>query len=194
MKSDKVDFWILVEEHQERVLNTCYRFVHRREDAEDLTQEVFLEVYRSLDKFHGDAKFSTWIYRIAVTKSIDFLRKQKRKKRFAEAKRVFGLKNEPLPELPANEKSRPDEILQEQERQEILRKAVNSLPENQKTAIILSKYEGFKQKEIAEIMDSTVPAVESLVHRGMNNLSSYLNKTYGKKITSFLLVFRGDDV
>ncbi len=139
MKSDKVDFWVLVEEHQERVLNTCYRFVHTKEDAEDLTQEVFLEVYRSLDKFHGDAKLSTWIYRIAVTKSIDFLRKQKRKKHFTEAKRVFGLENEPLPDLPADEKSRPDEILQELERQKILRKAVDSLPENQRTAIILNK-------------------------------------------------------
>lgn len=194
MKSDNTDFWVMVEEHQEKVLNTCYRFVHRREDAEDLSQEVFLEVYRSLDKFHGDAELSTWIYRIAITKSIDFLRKQKRKKRFAEAKRIFGLEDEPLPDLPADEKSRPDVILQEQERQDILKKAVDSLPEKQRVAIILNKYEGFKQKEIAQIMNSTVPGVESLVHRGMNNLSSYLNKNHEKKLANFILVFWRDDV
>ncbi len=194
MKSDKFDFWTLAEEYQENVLNTCYRFVHSRQDAEDLTQEVFLEVYRSLDKFRGDAKFSTWIYRIAVTKSIDFLRKQKRKKRFADAKRVFGMENEHLPEIPASEESLPDKLLLEKERQDILKKAVASLPENQRVAIILNKYEGLKQKEIAEIMGTTLPAVESLIHRGMRNLSSYLKSTYGKKHTDAILVFWGNDV
>jgi RNA polymerase sigma-70 factor, ECF subfamily len=63
-------FESLVETHQEKVLNLCYRFVHNKEDAEDVTQEVFVQVYKALDDFRGDAKVSTWIYRIACTKSL----------------------------------------------------------------------------------------------------------------------------
>jgi RNA polymerase sigma-70 factor (ECF subfamily) len=89
-KGDLHVFKVLVDEHQKRVLNTCYRFVNNREDAEDLTQEVFLEVYKSISRFRGDSKLSTWIYRIAMTKSLDFLRKQKRKKRFGIMKNIFS--------------------------------------------------------------------------------------------------------
>ena len=77
-KGDINSFRILVNEHQRKVLNTCYRFLNNKEDAEDLTQEVFLEVYKSISSFRGESKISTWIYRIAVTKSLDFIRKKKR--------------------------------------------------------------------------------------------------------------------
>ena len=84
-------FRALVTEHQEMVINTCYRFVLNREDAEDLAQDVFVEVHRSLDQFREESKLSTWIYRIAVTKSLDHLRRMKRKKRFSSLKRIIGV-------------------------------------------------------------------------------------------------------
>ena len=71
----------LVDLYQVHVLNTCYRFVLNREDSEDIAQEVFVEVYRSMAKFEGKSKLSTWIYQIAVNKSLDFIRKERRKKR-----------------------------------------------------------------------------------------------------------------
>ncbi len=80
MASKEESFRSLVAEHQEMVINTCYRFVFNREDAEDLAQDVFIEVYRSLEQFREEARLSTWIYRIAVTKSLDHLRRLKRKK------------------------------------------------------------------------------------------------------------------
>ena len=89
-QGDIKSFKIFVDEHQKKVLNTCYRFLNNKEDAEDLTQEVFIEVYKSISSFRGDSKISTWIYRIAVTKSLDFIRKKKRKKRFAILKKVFS--------------------------------------------------------------------------------------------------------
>ena len=79
-----IDFKSLVEIHQEKVRNTCFRFVKNSEDADDVAQEVFIQVYESLDKFRNEAEISTWIFRIAVNKSLDFLRRKKRKKRFAK--------------------------------------------------------------------------------------------------------------
>lgn len=160
------------------VLNTCYRFVLNREDAEDIAQEVFLEAYRSLDSFRQESKLSTWLYRIAVTKSLDHLRKKKRKKRFSSLKRVMGF-NDPAEELalPSSIET-PAEVLSGSERTEILQSALDSLPDNQKTAFLLSKYDGYSNQEIADVMQTTVSAVESLVHRAKKNLQKKLEKHY----------------
>ena len=160
------------------VLNTCYRFVLNREDAEDIAQEVFLEAYRSLDSFRQESKLSTWLYRIAVTKSLDHLRKKKRKKRFSSLKRVMGF-NDPAEELalPSSIET-PAEVLSGSERTEVLQSALDSLPDNQKTAFLLSKYDGYSNQEIADVMQTTVSAVESLVHRAKKNLQKKLEKHY----------------
>jgi RNA polymerase sigma-70 factor (ECF subfamily) len=81
---------IIVEKYQRLVLNCSYRFVRNRESAEDLTQEVFMEVFESIHSFRGESRLSTWIYRIAVTKSLNHLKSQKRKKRFAALVSLFG--------------------------------------------------------------------------------------------------------
>ncbi len=174
------EFSTIVAEHQDMVLNTCYRFVLNREDAEDITQEVFLEAYRSFGSFRRESKLSTWLYRIAVTKSLDHLRKKKRKKRFSSLKRVIGF-NDPAEELTLPSMETPAEVLSGNERTEILRKALDSLPDNQKTAFLLSKYDGYSNQEIAEVMHTTVSAIESLVHRAKKNLQKKLEKYYGKQ-------------
>ena len=84
-------FKTVVELYQDRVLNTCFRFLFNREDAEDVSQEVFIEVYRSIASFRAEAKLSTWIYHIAVTRSIDLIRKKNRKKRFSQVKSLLGV-------------------------------------------------------------------------------------------------------
>lgn len=174
------EFSTIVAEHQDMVLNTCYRFVLNREDAEDIAQEVFLEAYRSFGSFRRESKLSTWLYRIAVTKSLDHLRKKKRKKRFSSLKRVIGF-NDPAEELTLPSMETPAEVLSGNERTEILRKALDSLPDNQKTAFLLSKYDGYSNQEIAEVMHTTVSAIESLVHRAKKNLQKKLEKYYGKQ-------------
>lgn len=75
-----MEFNQIVHNYKDRILNVCYRFVLNKEDAEDLTQEVFIEIYKSFGSFKGDSGIYTWIYRIAVNKSLDFLRKNKRQK------------------------------------------------------------------------------------------------------------------
>jgi len=171
----------LVEEHQLKVINTCFRFLNNKEDAEDIAQEVFLEVHRSIDKFRGEAKLSTWIYRIAVTKSLDFIRKKKRKKRMGHLKRILGV-DEELDKLPANNMDDPERALEKEERVKILEEALNSIAENQRTAIILSKYDGYSNQEIAEIMDTSISAVESLIHRAKKNLEKKLYYYFKKNL------------
>lgn len=156
------------------VVNTCYRFVFNREDAEDLAQEVFIEVYRSLDKFREESKLSTWIYRIAVTKSLDHLRRLKRKKRFSSLKRVIGI-DDPADSIPAASNDNPADVLDSKERLSVLQNALDGLPDNQKTAFLLSKQDGYSNQEIADILQTTIPAVESLIHRAKKICNHVLN-------------------
>ena len=165
----------IVDEYQAKVLNTCYRFVNDRQDAEDVTQEVFSEVFRSLAHFRGDSTLSTWIYRIAVTRSLDFIRKKKRKKRFAVIQRLFG-PDDAMVDLPHFDT--PEAELEQKERAQILSHAVASLPENQRIAITLHRYEGFSYQEAADIMGTSVSAVESLLHRAKKNLQKILTDYY----------------
>jgi len=185
-------FKAVVELYQDRVLNTCYRFLFNREDAEDVAQEVFIEVYRSISSFRAEAKLYTWIYHIAVTRSIDLLRKKKRKKRFAQMKSLLGMEEEGK-ELPALGKDDPLEKLEQEERMSILHEAINSLPENQRIAFTLSKCEGTGNKKIAEIMGVTLSSVESLMHRAKKNLEKklyhYFERDLIKRKKVFIILF-----
>ncbi|MBD3289489.1 sigma-70 family RNA polymerase sigma factor [candidate division KSB1 bacterium] len=177
----KSDFKSIVQAHQEKVRNTCFRFVKNPEDADDVAQEVFIQVYESLSRFRSEAELSTWIYRIAVNKSLDFIRRKKRKKRFARLVSLFGFEEgkEDI-ELPVP--GNPQSDLESRERKHILDWAIDRLPENQRTAITLSKIEGFSNKEIAKIMNLSLSAVEGLIHRAKKNLHDKLYKFYEKHL------------
>lgn len=176
---NKNDFHQLVEAHKDRVYNICYKFLRQQEDAEDAAQEVFMEIYRSLSDFRGNARLSTWIHRIAVSKSLDVIRKRKRKKRLGSVKQLLGLDDlYSDPQLP--EQLQPDQVIEENERRSLLYKTIEKLTKNQKKALILTQLEGFSYQETAEIMDSSVSSVESLVFRGKKNLKKKLTKEFNK--------------
>ena len=170
-------FKVLVEEYQNKVINICFGFVHNREDAEDITQEVFIEVYNSISHFRGDSKLSTWLYRISVNKSLDFIRRKNRKKRFARFQNLLGFERT-IEEVQESKLSNPHTILENKETIQILNETVETLPQNQKIAFTLSKYEGFKNKEIAEVMKTSLSSVESLMHRAKKNLKEKLYDYY----------------
>ena len=98
--ADEAAFKYLVDTYQDRVFNTAIGIVQNAEDAEDVAQEVFIQVYRSIHGFKGESKLSTWLYRIATTRALDLLRSRKSKKRFGFMQRLFGDGNEPLHEIP----------------------------------------------------------------------------------------------
>jgi len=179
--NENAAFQSLVEQFQDKVINTCYRFVQNKEDAEDVAQEVFIGVYQSISGFKEQSQLSTWIYRIAVTKSLEFIRRRRRKKRFGQVKRVFGFCDE-SEEIQVTTGTNPHSDMENKERVQILQSAVNSLPDNQKIAITLNKYEGFSYSETAEIMGTSVTAVESLLHRAKKNLNKKLYHYYEKNL------------
>jgi RNA polymerase sigma-70 factor, ECF subfamily len=169
----------LVENYQNLVVNTCFGMVHSTEDAEDIAQEVFIEVFRSIQNFRADAKLSTWLYRISVNRSLNFIRDNKRKKWFQSFEDIVMAKNSQLNS--AKHYETPATELENTQRANIIHEAIDSLPENQKTAFTLNKYEDLSYKEISEVMDLSVSSVESLIHRAKLNLQKKLYNCYKKK-------------
>jgi len=173
-KGDENAFRYLVENYQDRVYNTALGVLHNAEDAEDVAQEVFIQVYRSIHSFKGESKLSTWLYRIATTRALDLIRSKKSKKRFGFMQKLFGDSNEPLMEIP--DFHHPGVKLDQKESAAKLFKAIAELPENQRIAFTLHKIEDLSYQEISEVMKTTVPAVESLMHRAKQNLRRSLEK------------------
>ena len=176
-QKDEVAFRELVEQFGDKVFNTALGIVQHPEDAEDISQDVFIEVFHSIDHFKGESKLATWIYRIAVTKSLEFLRKKKRSKRFAFVQSIFGLESS-LPEKDAPHFYHPGVQLENKERSAILFQAINSLPEKQKSAFVLHKLEDLSYAEIAEVMKISLSSVESLMFRAKQNLQKLLAGYY----------------
>jgi len=173
---DEGAFKSLVANYQDLVYNTALGIVQNSEDAEDVAQEVFIQVYRSIDQFKGDARLSTWVYRITTTKALDHIRSRKRKKRFAFITSLFG-PNDELVHEPVDFQH-PGVTLDRKEQAALLFRMIEQLPENQKVAFTLHKTEELSYQEIADIMQLSVSAVESLLFRARQNLRKLLEKYY----------------
>ena len=147
------------------------------EDAEDITQEVFIEVFHSLEKFKRESSLSTWIYRITVNKSLDYLRKKKRKKRFGFMTSLFHKETGEV-SIDIGHFDHPGVLLENKEKAKVLFGMIDLLSENQKTAFILFHLEELSQKEIAAIMHISPKAVESLIQRAKAGLREKLRNIY----------------
>ncbi|MCU0470154.1 MAG: RNA polymerase sigma factor [Arcicella sp.] len=169
-------FKTLVETHQKRVFSTVLAIVQSFEEAEDISQDVFIEVYQSIHKFRGESKISTWLYRIATTKSLEIIRKKKTQKRFAFFTNLFNDDNEVI-HNPV-EFEHPGILLENKERSKQLFKAINQLPDNQKVAYTLCNIEGLSYQEITEVMEVSLSSVESLLFRAKANLKKSLHNIY----------------
>jgi RNA polymerase sigma-70 factor (ECF subfamily) len=178
---DEDAFRIIFNDNQKKILNVCYRLVNDEDTAQDLTQEVFIKVWSSINQFRNESKLSTWIYRIAVTRSLDYLRAQKRKKRLAVFNFFSGGEEKQF-EIKAPNDQDPQMLMENAERFEVLNDALNKLPENQRVSFLLSKDDEMSAKEIAVILSTTVSSVESLIHRAKKNLERILYNYYKKQI------------
>ncbi len=176
---DNPDFKTIYDQHSGMVYNICLNYLQSIEDAEDVTQEVFIIIHNSLHQFKGDSKLSTWIYRIAVTRSLEFIRAKKRKKRFAFFQTIFANEKGEI-RTEAVHFQHPGIELENKERAAVLFAAIDQLPENQKTAFILSKLEELSYAEIAGVMKVSVSSVESLLFRARQNLQKLLGDYYEK--------------
>lgn len=174
-------FSLLIDDYQQKVFHTCISFVPNKEDAEDIAQEVFLEVYKSIGKFKGNSKLSTWIYKICTNKCLEFIRKKNAKKRLVFMQRILG--NE-IPLDKTNfftEFNHPGILLEHKERSETIYLAINTLPESQKTVFTLAKLDGKTYQEIVEITGKSMSSVESIMFRAKKNLQKKLANFYKNK-------------
>jgi RNA polymerase sigma-70 factor (ECF subfamily) len=162
---DENAFEQLVKKYQHAVFNTIYRYIGNYEDVEDIAQEVFIKIWQKAKSFKRKSKFSTWLYRIVVNQCLNYRSKHKQK--------LVS-----LDEMTEKEQI-PDSLIvevdhEQRKKAEIVKKAVNELPEKQRIALVLSKYEEKSYKEIAEIMGVSLSAVESLIFRAKQNLKKQL--------------------
>jgi RNA polymerase sigma-70 factor (ECF subfamily) len=167
-------FKVLVDQYQALVINTCYHLLGNRQDAEDVAQEVFLQAYKSADKFRQEAKLSTWLYRIAVNRSLNFVRDNKRFRWLKSISSLLEDEGQRAEEIPASDSDRPDMELEKKERNVIVQKAIDSLPGKQRAAFVLREYEGLSYQEIAEILHLSLSSVASLIHWAKLNLQRKL--------------------
>ncbi|MGJ8593419.1 MAG: RNA polymerase sigma factor [Aquaticitalea sp.] len=168
----------LIDQFEQKVFATCISFVPNREDAEDIAQEVFVEVFNSIDKFKGDSKLSTWIFRITTNKCLEFIRKRNTKKRFAFLQSISG--NE-MPLDKTNyftEINHPGIQMENKETSDIIFRAINQLPEAQRIVFTLHKVDDKSHEEISEIIDKSVSSIESLMFRAKKNLQVILENYY----------------
>ena len=177
-QGDEQAFKKLVDEWQDMVYNTAVSIVQNEDDADDITQDVFIQVYQSVSSFKGESKFSTWLYRIVISKSLDHVKKKKRKKRFGFVQSLFG--NAQEEEIHPEEFNHPGVLMENRERAAELFKAMEQLPDSQRIAFTLHKLEAQKHQDIAAIMNISLTAVESLIARAKGNLRKTLNAYYTK--------------
>lgn len=174
-RGDTEAFGELVRRYQDKVMATCVRMLGNREDAQDAAQEVFVKAFDALPRFDPRAKFSTWLYRVATNHCLNVLR-GRRIRRLLSLERgnpepdayILGAQRDPAPG--------PDGEVEREERGRALWKAIDSLPESQKVATVLARFGNLSYAEIAEVMETTVPAVESILHRAKRRLYRELSR------------------
>lgn len=170
-QKDNNAFRLLVNRHQQKVVSLAYRFTRNRQDAEDIAQDVFFTIWKKAKKFKGDSALSTWVHRITVNTSLNFIRKHKREKS------DYG--DEILTSETAPEASNPDQALESKQNKKILYEALDELPEKYRIPLILNKLEGLSYKEVAETLKLSVPNIETRIHRARKALQEILLKKLG---------------
>jgi RNA polymerase sigma-70 factor, ECF subfamily len=157
---DQDAYRVLVERYQGRIFAVAYGILHNREDAREVTQEAFIKAFRNLSGFRRDASFYTWLYRIAINLGIDFRRKAYRNRETGnlDEGRLGPDVVSPITPRPVGN---PGQTLERKELREKIRSAIDQLPDDQKTVIILREVEGLSYKEIADTMNCAEGTVMS---------------------------------
>ncbi len=154
----------LVRRYQGQVHSTCYRFLNDVQDSQDAAQDIFVKVYAAVRQFKPEAKFSTWLYRVIINHCLNVLRARKRRQwlsTFTSREKRGILDHFSV----ADEDGNPGTDLEKAERIRAVRRAIDSLNSEQKTAVILHRYQGLSYQEIADIMQTSIASVESRLHR-----------------------------
>ncbi len=166
---DMEAFATLIERHQNRVIGTVARMLGEYSEAEDLAQQVFLRIWKSSGRYQARAKFTTWLY--TITRNLVFNESRRRKRHPGESMDAQESDRHQYADTPS---ARPDAQLLEGELQHAIQAAIASLPEQQRMAVILRRYEDLSYEEIAETLSTSVSSVKSLLFRARTTLREQL--------------------
>ena len=172
-QGSEVAFRTLVARYQARVYQVVFSLLRSPEEAEDVAQEVFVEVYQTIVSFRGEAALSTWLYRLATSRALKHRRWVGAKKRFAHFTSLLGFDNQVLHELPDH--AHPQALLESEQQLRLLLGHIGRLPAKQQVAFTLRHEQELSYEEIAAVLDTTVPAVESLLFRARQKLHQSLH-------------------
>lgn len=167
-KGSEQAFTTFYELYAKKVFNTALSYTKNTEEAQDITQDVFVKIYRKATTFKGKSSVNTWVYRIVINTSLNYLDKKSRK-----ADSGTEIKNDDVINF-----NHPGVILENKENAATLYRVIDCLIENQKTAFILSYIEELPRQEVADIMETSVKAVESLLQRAKANMRKELENLY----------------
>jgi RNA polymerase sigma-70 factor (ECF subfamily) len=173
IRQDRTALRFLVNKYQRQVIKTAYYFLNDMAEAEDLSQDIFMEIIRSIGKFRKTAAFSTWVYRITANRSLNRIKRNKRNDMFIRIESLFHRPGSATNDTDAVSAATSDQN-EDRENRELLNKAIADLPENQRIAFVMNKYEALSCKEVSEIMEMSQSSVESLIHRAKQNLQKKL--------------------
>jgi RNA polymerase sigma-70 factor, ECF subfamily len=162
----------LVKKYERSVINLVYRISGSSDDAEDLAQEVFLRAFKGISGFKADSKFFTWLYRIAVNVTLR-ARERKNKIAFCSLEQKTEEGNKSVNSILTSNNTPSDDI-ERRELQKMVQMAISDLPEDQKTVVVLYRYHNLSYEEMADVLDVTIPAVKSRLHRARKNLKEKL--------------------
>lgn len=169
-KGDSSAFEMLVTPHEQMLWRVCWHYTHHQEDAADCLQETMLKAWRGIKSYRGECSLSTWLYRIASTVCLDFLRKQKRLPETESADELA----EDEGFTPVDDSPTPDEAIIRQESADHIRAAIDALPGDMRTVIILYALQDMQYEEIAEVTKTSIGTVKSRISRARQKIAAYL--------------------
>ena len=178
-KGDAQAFEQLVTPHEQTIWRVCWHYTHHTEDAKDCMQEAMLKAWRAIGQYRGDCALETWLYRIAATVCLDFLRRQKRLPQTESSDEMAESGIQPIDASPT-----PDEALLNVESSEQLRAAIDSLPGDMRTALILYALEGRQYEEIAKVTRTSIGTVKSRISRAREKLVKFLTEGGNKNASA----------
>jgi len=171
LKGDSESFAVLVRKYQDRLHNVVFRVVGNAEDARDLVQDVFVQAYRSLARFHGDSAFFTWLYRIAMNAAISHKRRARVIASYDSARETTGF--DPAEDTSQTDPSAP---LEQDDRVRQVRAALDSMPPDYRAVLVLKEIDGQKYEAIAQILNCPIGTVRSRLHRARAELRERLKQ------------------
>ena len=167
-------FELIVMRYKDLITNFIYRSIDDYHRSEDLAQETFLRVFRSANRYEPKCRFKNWLYLIATNLCRNEIRDRKRRNTAYLDDLVPDNEDGSYLELMQDVSQLPDEVYEKKERQIIIQQTINRLPENQRLALLLVSYQNLRYDEIAEVLECSVSAVKSLIHRARQNMKTLL--------------------